>query len=394
MNLSAPFVRRPIAHGPADDRHRAGRHRRVLRAAGVAAAAGRLPDDLGQRQPARREPGDDGDQRRDAARAAAGRDRRRQRDDFEQRQRLAPASACSSTSNRNIDAAAREVQAAINASRADLPSTLRSNPTYRKANPSDAPVIILALTSQTTLAGPDLRRGVQHRAAAARAGAGRRRRRARRRLAAGGAGRAAAVRAEPLRRQQRGRARRAPGQQRQPAEGRDRGRRPAPADLHRHDTPARRSAADYRGLVVAWRDGAAVRLGDVAEVIDGVENINTLGLFNGEPAVIVLITRQPGANVIETVDGVRALLPELQAQLPDGHQAAGRLRPHPLDPRLAARGRDHAADLDRCWWCSSSAPSCAACARPSSRRSRPSVSLLGTFGVMYLLGFSLNNLSA
>ena len=69
-------------------------------------------------------------------------------------------------------------------------------------------------------------------------------------------------------------------------------------------------------MVVAWRNGAAVRLDDVAEVSDGVENTRTLGLFNGMPAVIVLVTRQPGANVIETVDGVRALLPELRAQLP------------------------------------------------------------------------------
>jgi len=67
---------------------------------------------------------------------------------------------------------------------------------------------------------------------------------------------------------------------------------------------------------VAWRDGAAIRLGDVAEVVDGVEDIRTLGLFNGQPAVIVLVTRQPGANVIATVDAVRDLLPELQAQLP------------------------------------------------------------------------------
>src|SRR5690606_27343847 len=72
----------------------------------------------------------------------------------------------------------------------------------------------------------------------------------------------------------------------------------------------------YQDLVIAWRNGAAIRLGDVATVSDGVEDIRTLGLFNGEPAVIVLVTRQPNANVIETVDRVRALLPELQAQLP------------------------------------------------------------------------------
>ena len=72
--------------------------------------------------------------------------------------------------------------------------------------------------------------------------------------------------------------------------------------------------------MVGWRNNAAIRLDDVAEVVDGVENTNTLGLFNGEPAVIVLVTRQPGANVIDVVDGVRALLPELQAQLPQDVQ--------------------------------------------------------------------------
>ena len=85
---------------------------------------------------------------------------------------------------------------------------------------------------------------------------------------------------------------------------------------HRTQRQGRPTAADYRGLVVGWRDGAAIRLSDIAEVTDSVENINTLGLFNGEPAVIVLVTLQPGANAIETVDNVRALLPELQDQLP------------------------------------------------------------------------------
>ena len=118
-------------------------------------------------------------------------------------------------------------------SRVDLPATLRSNPTYRKANPSDAPVIILALTSETHDAGPDLRRGVQHRAAAAGAGRRRRRRRDRRRLAAGGARRAAAVRAQPATASACEDVRAAiQASQRQPAQGRDRGRRPAAADLH------------------------------------------------------------------------------------------------------------------------------------------------------------------
>jgi hypothetical protein len=77
-----------------------------------------------------------------------------------------------------------------------------------------------------------------------------------------------------------------------------------------------KTASDYRDMVVAWRGESAVRLADIAEVSDGVENINTMGLFNGRPAVIVLVTLQAGANVIATVDGVRALLPALQAALP------------------------------------------------------------------------------
>ena len=77
-----------------------------------------------------------------------------------------------------------------------------------------------------------------------------------------------------------------------------------------------RVAANYRSLVVAYRDGAAVRLSDIAEVTDSVEDIHTVGLFNGKPAVIVLVTRQPGANIIETVDAIKADLPQLRESLP------------------------------------------------------------------------------
>ena len=119
-----------------------------------------------------------------------------------------------------------------------------------------------------------------------------------------------------------------------------------------------------------------------------------MGLFNGKPAVLVLIYRQPGANIIETVDEVRALLPELQAALPNDVelQVAS-------DRTTTIRASLHEVELhadhrDRSWWCWWSAPSCAALradADPGGRRTV--VSLLGTFGVMYLLGFSLNNLS-
>ncbi len=182
------------------------------------------------------------------------------------------------------------------------------------------------------VAGPDLRRRLEHRQPAAGAGRRRRRRRDRRRLrcrrCASSCCRSRStsygISAEDVRAA-------IQAAQRQPAQGRDRGRRAAPADLHA-DAGARAPPTTRR-----WSSPGATarRCGshDVAEVIDGVENTRTLGLFNGEPAVIVLVTRQPGANVIETVDGVRALLPELQAQLPARHRAA---RSPPTAPTRSA----------------------------------------------------------
>ncbi|MDP3828314.1 MAG: efflux RND transporter permease subunit, partial [Polaromonas sp.] len=153
-----------------------------------------------------------------------------------------------------------------------------------------------------------------------------------------------------------------------------------------------RKAADYRDLVVAWRNNAAIRLSDVAEVVDGVENINTLGLFNGEPAVIVLVTRQPDANVIATVDGVRALLPELQAQLPQDVvlQVAS-------DRTNSIRASLKEIEITLLISIALVVLVVSAFLRSARATLIPAVatvvSLLGTFGVMYFLGFSLNNLS-
>src|SRR5687767_7056894 len=193
--------------------------------------------------------------------------------------------------NRNIDAAAREVQAAINASRADLPANLRSNPTYRKANPSAAPVIILALTSPTRTPGQiyDAVSNIVQQKIAQVPGVGD--------VELGG-GSQPAVRVEliPFALNRYGissediRAALQSGTANRPkGDIAFDGKR-----LQIYTTTgmenAGRSASDYRNLVVAWRNGAAVRLADVAEISDGVENINTLGLFNGQPSVIVLVT--------------------------------------------------------------------------------------------------------
>ena len=171
------------------------------------------------------------------------------------------ASALQFDLDRNIDGAAREVQAAINASRVDLPATLRSNPTYRKANPSDAPVMILALTSKTQTPGQiyDAVSNIVSQRLAQVEGVGD--------VEIGG-GSLPAVRVEllpfalnQLRHQHRGRARRDPGEQREPAEGRDRGRRPAPADLHADAGGCTRGRlrADGRRLAQRRRGAAAGR---------------------------------------------------------------------------------------------------------------------------------------
>nr|WP_314606713.1 efflux RND transporter permease subunit [uncultured Janthinobacterium sp.] len=295
--------------------------------------------------------------------------------------------------NRKIDSAAREVQAAIAAARVDLPATLRSNPTYRKANPSDAPVIILALTSKTRTPGQiyDAVSNLVQQKVAQVKGVGD--------VELGG-GSLPAVRVELLPYQLNHYA--VSMEDVRAAIQASNANRPKGAisgderSLQIYSGAATasggRSAADYRSLVVAWRDGAAIRLDDVAEVQDGVENTNTLGLFNGDPAVIVLITRQPGANVIATVDGVRALLPQLQAQLPGDIklQVAS-------DSTNSIRSSLHEIEFTLILSIVLVVLVVSAFLRSVRATIIPAVativSLLGTFGVMYMLGFSLNNLS-
>ncbi len=305
--------------------------------------------------------------------------------------------------NRNIDAAAREVQAAINASRADLPSTLRSNPTYRKANPSAAPVIILAMTSPTRSPGQiydEVSNVVQQKIAQV-PGVGD--------VELGG-GSLPAIRVDllPYALSRYGvssedvrAALQASSANRPKGDVDDAGRRlqiytttgkSGTSSFVAAGGSTRPRAVDYRNLVVAWRDGAAVRLTDVADVIDSVENINTLGLFNGDPAVIVLVTLQPGANVIATVDGVRALLPELQAQLPQDIKLSVA-----SDRTNSIRAALHEVELTLVIAVLLVVLVVSAFLRSVRATVIPAiatvVSLLGTFGAMYLLGFSLNNLS-
>src|SRR5450432_2306082 len=291
--------------------------------------------------------------------------------------------------NRNIDGAAREVQAAISASRVDLPATLRSNPTYRKANPAASPVIILALTSKTKTPGQiyEAVSNIISQRLSQVDGVGD--------VEIGG-GSLPAVRIElvPFALNHYGISTedvRAAVQ----AANANRPKGMLQGDGRRlqiyTQTPALR-ASDYAPMVIAWRNGAAVRLQDVADVQNGVEDTRTLGLFNGEPAIIILVTRQPSANIIQTVDAVRALLPELQAELPSDVtlQVAS-------DSTNSIRSSLHEVEITLIISVVPVVLVVSVFLRSLRATIVPAVativSLLGTFGVMYLLGFSLNNLS-
>jgi multidrug efflux pump len=295
--------------------------------------------------------------------------------------------------NRNVDTVAREVQAAINASRVDLPATLRSNPTYRKANTAGAPIIILALTSKTRTPGQifDAVSNIVLQRLSQVTGVGD--------VELGGSS-LPAVRVElnPYALNHLGLAMedvraaiQATNANRPRGALQGNGRR---LQIYSESANASggRSAADYRKLIVGWRNDTAIRLQDVAEVVDGVEDQNNLGLFNGQPAIIVLLRPQAGANVIETVDSVRAQLPQLQAQLPPDVKIEVA-----SDSTNSIRSSLHEIEVTLIISILLVVLVVSVFLRNVRATIVPAVatvvSLLGTFGVMYLLGFSLNNLS-
>ncbi len=295
--------------------------------------------------------------------------------------------------NRNVDSVAREVQAAINASRVDLPATLRSNPTYRKANTSGIPVMILALTSDTRTPGQifDAVSNTVLQRLSQVTGVGD--------VELGG-GSLPAVRVElnPYALNRYGlsaedvrAAIQATNANRPRGALQGNGRRLQIYSVSANASGGR-SAADYRNLVVGWRNDSAIRLQDVAQVIDGVEDNNNLGLFNGKPAIIVILRSQAGANVIETVNSVRAQLPLLQAQLPSDVKIDVA-----NDSTNSIRSSLHEIEITLIISILLVVLVVSAFLRSVRATVVPAVativSLLGTFGAMYLLGFSLNNLS-
>lgn len=291
--------------------------------------------------------------------------------------------------NRDINGAARDVQAAINAARADLPSSLRSNPTYRKVNPADAPVLILALTSNTLTRGQiyDAASNVLGQRLSQVEGIGQV-------LIGGAALPAVRVELNPQTLFKYGigledvRASLASANANSPKGAIEEGNQHY--QIYTNDQAL--AAADYKPLIVAWRNGAPVKLADVADVLDSVENLRNQGLADGKPSVIVLLFRQPGANIISTVDSVKAALPELVAALPSDVQFT-----IANDRTTTIRAALHDTEMTLLLavglvtlvvylflqdWRATLIPSIAV-----------PISIIGTFGAMYLLGYSLDNLS-
>src|SRR5277367_473815 len=291
--------------------------------------------------------------------------------------------------NRSLNGAARDVQAAINAARQDLPTSLRQNPTYRKVNPADAPIAILAMTSDTLTRGQiyDAASTVVQQALSQIDGIGQ--------VTISGAS-LPAVRVElnPLVLFKYGigledvRAALASANAHSPKGALEDGDRRY--QIYTNDQA--NHAADYRPLVIAYRNGAAVRLTDVARVTDSVENLRNQGLANGKPAVLVFLYKQPGANIIDTVDRVKAVLPQLEASIPSAINVE-----MTLDRTITIRTSLH--DVERTLLIAICLVVLVVFAFLRNLRATliPSVavpvSLIGTFGVMYLLDYSLDNLS-
>ncbi|MFY9841694.1 MAG: multidrug efflux RND transporter permease subunit [Terriglobales bacterium] len=291
--------------------------------------------------------------------------------------------------NRNIDGAARDVQAAINAARSYLPSNLPSNPTYRKVNPADAPIMILALTSDVYDRGKlyDAASTIMQQRLSQVQGVGQ--------VSVGGSSLPAVrVDVNPTQLNNYGlglqdvasmlKSQNANSPKGQITDG------TSTADVTTNDQLLQ--AVNYMPLVVGYHNGAAVKLSDVANVTDSTENIRAAGFVNGRTGVLIIIFRQPGANIIDTVDRIRAAIPALKASIPAAIDTE-----IVLDRTLTIRAS--VRDVERTLIISISLVILVVFLFLRNVRATliPSVavpvSLIGTFGVMYLCHYSIDNLS-
>ena len=291
--------------------------------------------------------------------------------------------------SRDIDGAARDVEAAINAARTYLPANLPANPTYRKVNPADAPILILGLTSdkydKPTLydeASSIIAQRLSQISGVGQVSVG------------GGSGPSVRVEVNPTLLNSHG----LTIQNIQAMLTQENAHEPAgqisdgttTADVVTNDQMNR--ADDYKQLIIGHNNGAAVRLSDVADVTEGQSNIRNAGYLNGVPSITVLIFRQPGANIIDTVDRIIAQLPAIEASIPQGIKTT-------IVVDRTTTIRASVSDVERTLilsvvlvilvvfiflrnWRATLIPTVAV-----------PVSLVGTFAVMYLFGFSIDNLS-
>ena len=291
--------------------------------------------------------------------------------------------------SRDIDGAARDVQAALNAARSLLPTGLPGNPTYRKVNPADAPIMILALTSDTMTQGQmyDAGSTIIAQKLSQLSGVGD--------VQVGGSSLPAVrVELEPQKLTKYGigfedvRTVLAATNANRPKGSLENGDRHW--QIQANDQA--KKAVDYLPLLIAYRNGAAVRLTDLGQVVDSVQDLRNAGSSNGKPSVLIIISRQPNANIIETVDSITEMLPQIRASIPSAIKVD-------VVMERTTTIRASLSDVERTLmvavclvvlvvfiflrnWRATLIPSVAV-----------PVSLIATFGVMYLAGFSLNNLS-
>jgi multidrug efflux pump len=291
--------------------------------------------------------------------------------------------------NRNIDAAARDVQAAINAARSQLPPNLPTTPFWRKSNPADSPILFIALTSETrtsaemyNVAITILQQRLSQISGVAQVGV------------QGGSLPAVRVDLNPTLLNnfglnladvrvflQNANANRPKGDLFGPRRG---------WSVGANDQLMK--ASDYQPLVVTYRNGGAVKLTDIGRITDSVEDIRTFGWVNGKLGIVLFVFKQPGANVVETVGRIRAVLPRLQAAIPPSIHLT-----LPLDNSIQIR--DSVKDMEKMLLLSISLVILVVFVFLRSLRttSIPAVvipiSLAGTFGAMYLFGYSLDTLS-
>ncbi len=291
--------------------------------------------------------------------------------------------------NRNIDAAARDVEAAINAARGYLPTNLPSNPSYRKVNPADSPIMIVALTSDILTKGQmyDAASTIMAQRLSQVSGVGQV-------MVGGSALPSVRIELNPLMLNKYGIGLE---QVRSVLSG-------ANANTPKgHFSNANRmwevgasdqifKAVDYAPLIIAYKNGAPVRVSDVGQAVDSVEDIRNSGYSNGKPSVLLVIFRQPGANIIDTVDRVRAALPQLKASIPQSIDMFVE-----MDQTITIRAS--VREVEKTLVISVVLVILVVFAFLRNVRTTliPSVavpiSLIGTFGVMYLCGYSLDNLS-